>query len=1632
MALVLTFGLLPAVTPTAAAADSVLQPYLDKVVEWRVMRGDVNGNLNAERNITRAEFVTMVNRAYGYTETGPNPFRDVSSSDWFYDDICIAARVGYFKGTTSTTASPYRSLTREQAAVLLGRNMMLEETSGEALGFTDSRSLQPWSRGMIQALTEAGVINGYSDGSFRPQNPITRGAVAAMLVRAIGTPVQSAGDYTLGDVYGNVTITSSGVTLRNTTIAGDLYLTGGIGLGDTTLENVKVLGRIVVSGAGESEKGGSSILLRNVTAENMLVDNISNQFVTLRSEGATAIDTTSVRTPSYIEDATTDDYGLKYIKLDGEAGTSLQLAGNIKEVRNLTSGSILTVAQGVADQVTVDETATGSTLSIDNSARIRTLNLDTATTVQGSGDVANLNVNAAGSTVAMLPDQIVVRPGITANVAGEVMDTVAAAESSEDPRLLAGYPTARDVAPNSATAVFSTNKKGTVYWAISALADGSVSEADLITPPAYSGKIVKSGSIPVTASKTEVTVKLSGLTVDGSYYLSAVLVDSRGQRSPVKVSAFTTPDNTVPAFATGYPAMTLIEKNRAQVTVMSTKSCQLYYALLPKGSTAPKAADFKANAVSGNLGFGSMDVVKNTTYPFFVSERLSELTSYDLYLWLTDYDGAKSSAVKKITFTTVDGTPPIVRQVYQSDDSKPTSVGITFTINEPGTLYWAIVKKNADFLRPLTGQQQVPAMDSDAAKIQVVNGLGAIKKGNASASKGDTSYTFTISGLTSQTSYDLYYVAKDKAGNYSDSVEKITVNTQDNEAPTVEQEFTLYNGDTKTEPLPDTDIRLVFSESIAAVQTDANTNVKSYIDLMDIPTGMSLAQLLREHFVLQERTSSTSNDWKTVAERTKDGQTAWTIDYRYAKVTMEDGKMVVTFPTNTKDPSKSALNLKSGAWYRFRLNGISDTSGNHNEMSVKSMELSAFRTVFAQVNMEGTSANTTTDGVRLDLSFQLTPVSTSKVPADERWDMVLWTDTRVSFKLYRRELTLDENNTKVETSPWAPVGSEAVLGTTPDTYEGFSLTKDILKTSTFQPFTDLVEGHIYEYGIHFTKVNGVADSNYDSWSDLVTMKVAIVSGADLDSLCTNITQAKWKTYVTNGQTVTSIGLATTAQGAESDELTLKKQFSDQSHPQFSTGYPNLSTGNLGSSAATVDVILTRAGTIYYVVAPASDVPLAFKDNTQNAASISDLTAATKTTVELTSPDAEWIMNPKAYFGNSTTAKYGSLPFTGSRVQLDLTDLIADQDYYAFFVLKGSGKSYTDTMVYKFHTEKAKPPIVTLQAQNPSVKITVDTDSYLYYALVEYNNLPGLLTAKFSPEGVTDATLKAKLEKMTVLEAMTSADSTGRSYFDLYAGSTLRQDVMEYISGSGGSGGNTITTTSQPYVQGNTPNLKAGGSISPDFSKTNPAMKRDTEYCLLAAARHVYGDTYGFKAVTSVFNPDNTAPEYSGDAAYLQPRIDYAIEKGDTSKTKVYDATWSASYPGNYLYSGIVNIKFDKEVYYSVLSGSNYVRKAVVMRAKDTTAATDGTISALNIIGGSQTKFGVGTATTTATNTLTFSFEDLADGDQLILFADGSISNSSGTTTAKKLVLTFDTTLTTTNYTGLNIGTAYPGFRVQWK
>lgn len=1606
----LLIGLVPATIQTPASAASWAQQYMDKLLAWGVMRGDQAGNLNPDRPITRAEYLSMINRAYGYDDISKTPFTDVSSSAWYADDIGIAYRAGYFSGTSANTASPDSTLSREQATVILGRNLMLKAGLGETLDFTDSRSLSDWSRGIVKTAVEDGVVKGYPDGSFKPQNNITRGEVASLLVSAIGTPINKAGNYSLGSVYGNVTISSSGVTLRDTVIAGDLYLSGGVGLGYITLENVKVLGKIIASGAGESNKGDSSIILRNVTAPEMVVDSPANQFVTIRSEGDTNIDRTSVRTPSYLEDVTADTAGLKYIELDGEAGTTLELSGNIKEVMTITPGSLLKIARGTAKIVTVDEKAVGANVRVDPGAEIKTLNLDTATKVSGTGDVENVNVNAPGCIISMLPDKIVIRPGLTANINGQNMDSNTATESSAAPRLLSGYPRTVDIAPTSAGALFSTNKSGTVYWAVTSITDGSVGEADLISPPTYASKIIKSGNLKVAASSTEVTAKLTGLTSDGSYYLSAVMVDSRDQRSPVKVIAFSTPDDTVPNFAAGYPVMTKITNNSAQVTVMPTKSCKLYYALLPKNGTAPTPADFKAGAVTGNLGYGVMDVTKNVTHPFTVNDKLlKELETYDLFLWLTDTNGAKSSAVKKLSFTTVDRTPPAYNSRPTVNSVKETAVGLYVNLDEAATFYWAVVKEGAEYPKPLANSGTKPLLTSDTAKLQVMSGMNAIKSGKVTCAK-DKDAVFSVSGLSAETAYDLYYVAQDKAGNYSESVEMLPIHTLDNKAPTLTQEFTHFSSENKNNPLADTSIRLVFSENIRDAASNAvfvelyNTSINAAKTEAEREAARNqLTALLRSN--IQLWSYAANGTAAQVPERTTAAQVNWVIDYSNTTVKLDNGKLIITFPTDVKNPAKSALNLRSGSTYYFLVDGIADTSDTKNIMPRTQLE--DFKTVFAQVNLATTasdSAPITVTGESgpqaVDMAFKLLPVSTSKVEDGVDWDMLIWCDTSVKFNLYRREYSA---TTTTPNDPWEKAGdSTIVIANGGESPVAVSLTSDLLEAS-FKALNTLDESKAYEYAIQFTELDGVADRN--AWSNLVTMRVSIVagSGRSLENLGNQIiTPTVWAdaTDPKNSDSLVSIGVRS--------DFSIKKQFKDAQAPKFIQGHPKFSAGD---TVADFTVMLDRPSTIYYVVAEENIVPPLNEhgvrvdwDQIPKGPTASDGGPATGDGVQpvqvlLSSPTMLDITSPK--YG-SVGVKSGHATYSAGAQTIHITGLDHNTKYHVYFVLKGASK-YSEVKYYGFTTGDVTAPIITLKNQSPSVQVETSQDSVLDYALFSDQQLPGMIKGKMAD--YSTKTLPDLYKDYTVLKALTATTPTGYSVFDDYASDSAKEALAELIRTTSSS------TGYQPSLWG-TLNTISNRSTLENCTK---GMTDTATYVFLAVAHHTQGTVDTFKAITSIHNPDSEAPVF----------------KGVTTATDLtsMDPQWSSN-PMGYSYSGTVTVEFNENLYQltNVVDPSTGLRiaKPVFSAATDAAKAAGG-VSIKDVIGGSASGLTkLNNTSTTPAKTITLAFTKVKHGDTIILFNDGTISDASGNDIAQHLTLTFDATAKS----GLN-NMLYPSFVASW-
>ncbi|WP_313528383.1 S-layer homology domain-containing protein [Anaerotignum sp.] len=737
-----------------------------------IMSGDKSGNMNPDKPITRAEFVSIINRTFGYTKAGKNPFKDVKGTEWYADDVAIAYNQGYFSGDGKNTANPQGKLTREQAIAMIGRNLKLEEIPGVNTSFADGQRVASWSRGYVNTATDKGFISGYKDKTFKPQNYITRAEVAKVLSDAVGELVASSGTKYLGTQNGNVTIASSGVTLKDTIIKGDLYITEGTGLGHTYFENVHILGDVIVSGTGESYAGKSSITFQDCSVSNLIVDGTSKNIRSIKLSGNTIVDNTKIKSSTYLEETASRGGGYKNVVLDGPAKTELHLSGLFDEVIVKGSQNYLYLDKETIDTLIIDEEAVGSKVFLDVDTYVNKLYMDVGIEVSGRGEIGYLKVNAAGGKVSMLPDEIEIRPGLTANINDKNMTSKDAEEASDSPRILEDYPEVVEIGSTDAMGKFKTNKPGMIYWTITYYEDGRPSKEEILKPGKYNTKIKKSGSFNIQ-SQTEISIKLSGLEMNTDYILSAVLMDDRGDSSDRKTDYFTTSDNSKAGFLSGYPKVKEVADVSATLEYVSNKDSDLYWAVYEKGHPAPDSKALKSQKLYGTIKNGVEEDCKRYEGDTLLVSGLKELNSYDCYILLSD--GSNDSSVSKVQFTTKDATAPQFNLGYPKlTASEKNTAEISVSLNEEGMVYYAIYLGGT----PFPVQEQVnaapPVITSEEAKQQVIKGKGADKTGKTSSLKADTPASIKLSGLKPEEEYDVYLVAQDKSGNLSE-IKKINI-----------------------------------------------------------------------------------------------------------------------------------------------------------------------------------------------------------------------------------------------------------------------------------------------------------------------------------------------------------------------------------------------------------------------------------------------------------------------------------------------------------------------------------------------------------------------------------------------------------------------------------------------------------------------------------------------------------------------------------------------------------------------------------------------------------------------------------------------------------------------------------------
>ncbi|PWW42012.1 MULTISPECIES: S-layer homology domain-containing protein [Paenibacillus] len=149
------------------------------------IQGYMDSSFRPERNVTRAEMATLITRILGTsTLKGSYEFTDVTSSHWAQAAILAAAQSGSVQGYKDGSFKPDQAITRAEMAVVLQPLLTSAQMTTAPTAFTDVN--EHWAQQAVEQLSSAGVVTGYTDGTFRPSQPITRAEAVTMLNKLIG------------------------------------------------------------------------------------------------------------------------------------------------------------------------------------------------------------------------------------------------------------------------------------------------------------------------------------------------------------------------------------------------------------------------------------------------------------------------------------------------------------------------------------------------------------------------------------------------------------------------------------------------------------------------------------------------------------------------------------------------------------------------------------------------------------------------------------------------------------------------------------------------------------------------------------------------------------------------------------------------------------------------------------------------------------------------------------------------------------------------------------------------------------------------------------------------------------------------------------------------------------------------------------------------------------------------------------------------------------------------------------------------------------------------------------------------------------------------------------------------------
>ncbi len=150
-----------------------------RMVDARVIDGYTDGTFRADDNIRRSEFIKILNLTFAYTDMAKElSFSDVRSGDWYYNYLLTAVQYKYINGYPDGSFRPDGFITREEFCKIIVNVLNVQE-----LPFNKkiSDKVSDWAKPFVNKIVSSRIMLLEDDNKFRATDPITRGEVCIIL-----------------------------------------------------------------------------------------------------------------------------------------------------------------------------------------------------------------------------------------------------------------------------------------------------------------------------------------------------------------------------------------------------------------------------------------------------------------------------------------------------------------------------------------------------------------------------------------------------------------------------------------------------------------------------------------------------------------------------------------------------------------------------------------------------------------------------------------------------------------------------------------------------------------------------------------------------------------------------------------------------------------------------------------------------------------------------------------------------------------------------------------------------------------------------------------------------------------------------------------------------------------------------------------------------------------------------------------------------------------------------------------------------------------------------------------------------------------------------------------------------------